>query len=165
MRTDWALAAALAGCAAIAAITNLAAANSTGSPVEFLAGRWVGPGQLVPASGPNQPFECVVTYIQQPATGALRQSLRCKSDNVKFEAKADLLINGDTITGHWEDRVNSVEGPVAGRVTPNGFELDLQGQYFQATMAVAGSHCAHTVTVSPLKADYIREISANLKKC
>ena len=39
------------------------------------------------------------------------------------------------------------------------------GAFFQARMAVAGSECAQTVTVSPQQSSYFLELSAALRKC
>lgn len=46
-----------------------------------------------------------------------------------------------------------------------GFDVVLTGQFFQARMIIAGSRCEQLVKVTPARADYIREVSASLKKC
>ena len=157
-------AAALAG-ALVATWAGLSAATSLADPIGRLTGRWSGPGTLVPATGPNQPFDCVVTYMPQPANGVVKQTLRCKGGDYKFEAATNLQFQGDKIAGRWEDKINSIDGTVEGKVTDTGFEVDLKGRFFEAKMAVAGSDCQQTVKVQPHHADYIRELSAALKKC
>ncbi len=46
-----------------------------------------------------------------------------------------------------------------------GSRCMLSGRFFTAQMTVVGSRCEQSVTVKPNRADYIREVSASLKKC
>lgn len=155
--------------AALAAVAvlglGLASAWAGTSPsMQHLAGRWLGEGSLIPVRGPNLPFTCVVTYI--PADGgAMRQTLRCKSAAYKLETATLLQIEGTRVSGTWEDKTNALDGSVSGIVTADGFDVFLSGRFFQAWMKVAGSGCKQLVTVRPEKAEYIRELTASLKKC
>ena len=56
-------------------------------------------------------------------------------------------------------------GTVDGAITANGFEVHLEGRFFEARMAVAGQGCDQSVTVLPQKSDMFRELAATLKKC
>jgi len=152
-----------AGFLVIAGIVALANA-AAGDAMTKLAGRWAGQGRVIPASGPVEDFRCVVTYI--PVQGArMQQNLRCNSANYRLDAATLLQVEGDRVTGRWIDRVYSLDGTVHGRVTADGFDVMLQGQFFQARMAVAGSGCEQSVRVSPRNVNQIREISASLKRC
>ena len=66
---------------------------------------------------------------------------------------------------HWQDKINEIEGTVAGDVTADGFEVELTGRYFQAKMAVSGQGCDQSVKLMPQKSEVFRELSATLKKC
>lgn len=153
-----------AGILVVGAIVALANA-STGDAVSKLAGRWAGQGRMVPASGPVENFKCVVTYIPAGDGVRMQQNLRCNSPNYRLDAATLLQVQGNRVTGRWVDRVYSLDGTVNGKVTADGFDVMLQGQFFQARMAVAGSGCEQSVRVSPHNANYIREISASLKRC
>lgn len=131
-----------------------------------LAGRWSGQGIVKPASGPAENFNCVVTYIPQGSTARLKQNLRCKSTNYQLDAATHLELQGEQVTGRWQDNIyTGLSGTVAGKVKDGGFDVVLNGQFFQARMIIVASRCEQSVKVTPARADYIREVSASLKKC
>ncbi len=131
-----------------------------------LAGRWSGHGTVKPASGPAESFNCVVTYIPQGSATRLQQNLRCKSANYRLDAATHLELRGEKVVGRWQDNIYvGLKGTVAGVVKEGGFDVVLSGQFFTAKMTVVGSGCKQSVTVTPARADYIREVSASLSKC
>ena len=135
-------------------------------PISELAGRWAGFGTVQPAAGPSESFKCVVTYIPDRESGQhMRQNMRCKSSNYQLDAATQLRIDGNRVTGQWQDNIYALNGTVSGRLTDGGFEVMLYGHFFQARMVVAGSGCEQNVRVTPARADYIREVSASLRKC
>ena len=133
--------------------------------INGLAGRWAGAGTFTPAKGPSQQFKCVVTYIQARDGNDLNQNLRCHADGYRLEAATQLVIKGKQVTGRWEDKINALSGDVYGLVTKDGFDIQLQGRFFQANMVVVSSDCRQSVTVTPARTDYIRELQAQLTKC
>jgi hypothetical protein len=135
-------------------------------PLARLAGRWVGNAVMTPTSGPSSSFKCIVTYLPHKDAPGVQQNLRCDDGaNFKLHAATDLQVDGGKVTGHWQDKINEIEGTVSGLVTPAGFEVDLNGRFFQAKMAVAGEGCDQSVKVMPQKSDMFRELAATLKKC
>lgn len=54
---------------------------------------------------------------------------------------------------------------MSGVVKDGGFDIVLSGQFFTAKMTIVGSGCQQVVRVAPARADYIREVSASLRKC
>ena len=150
---------------AVAGYSHLAAARL---PDTFagLAGRWSGKGIVQPASGPAENFNCVVTYIPQGSDSRLKQNLRCKSPNYSLDAATHLELQGERVTGKWQDNIyTGLNGTVSGKVKDGGFDVVLSGRFFTAQMTVVGSGCEQSVTVKPQRADYIREVKASLKKC
>jgi len=140
-------------------------AATPADPLAHLMGRWVGNAVLTTSSGPSN-FKCIVTYLPRKDGPGMRQNLRCDNGaNFKLHAATDLNIEGEKVTGVWKDPINEIQGTVAGKVTAQGFEVDLSGQYFQAKMAVAGQGCDQSVKVMPVHADLFRELAASLKKC
>ncbi len=158
-------AACAAGLSAVGAYSNWATASAPDS-FAGLAGRWAGQGTVMPASGPAENFKCVVTYLPDGDSTRLRQNLRCKSDNYRLDASTHLQVDGAQVTGRWQDNIyTGLNGTVSGTLTDGGFDIFLEGKFFQAKMAVAGSRCEQSVTVVPERADYIREVQASLRKC
>lgn len=141
-------------------------AATAGDPLAHLAGRWIGEATMTPTSGPKSHFKCIVTYLPRSDGPGLKQNLRCQDEtNFKLHAATELTVDGETVSGRWQDKINEIEGTVAGAVTPNGFEIELKGRFFAARMAVAGEGCDQTVRVLPSRSDVFRELAATLKKC
>lgn len=162
------LAAAAFSSISLAGVAAYAQWASASLPNTFtaLAGRWSGHGTVKPASGPAESFKCVVTYIPQGDTSRLKQNLRCKSANYALDAATHLELRGEQVTGRWQDNIyTGLNGTVSGIVKDGGFDVVLSGRFFTAQMTVVGSRCEQSVTVKPNRADYIREVSASLKKC
>jgi hypothetical protein len=96
----------------------------------------------------------------------MHQTLRCEDGaNFKLHAATDLAVEGEKLTGAWQDKINDIGGTVVGIVTPTGFDVQLSGQFFAAHMAVAGKGCDQSVRVMPQNSDVFRELAATLKKC
>lgn len=134
--------------------------------VAHLNGRWAGQGQVELQRGPTESFKCVVTYFPQGDGNRVQQNLRCSNESYKLDAATHLVFSGSSISGRWEDKIHNLDGNVSGVLKPDGFDIELAGRFFHATMAVTGDACAQTVKVQPLRGgDNIREISAALRKC
>lgn len=156
---------ALAGVATASLAGMLQAAETPATDtIQRMLGRWAGDAEVIPTSGPAQSYKCVVTY-RNTGNGGVAQNLRCKRDGYSLEAATLLSIDGQQVTGQWEDRINAVGGDVRGTVTAAGFDVHLGGKFFEAKLQVAGSGCHQQVKLTPVRAEYIKELSANLKKC
>lgn len=154
----------------VAAVSSLVATQNQAAPpldpLAGLAGRWVGMATMTSTSGPSSNFKCVVTYIPRRDVRGVRQNLRCEDGaSFKLHASTDLAVQGEKLTGAWQDKINDIGGTVDGTVTPTGFDVQLSGQFFAAHMAVAGQGCAQSVRVLPQNSDVFIELAANLKKC
>nr|PZN84739.1 MAG: hypothetical protein DIU57_07985 [Pseudomonadota bacterium] len=160
------LAALSAVCFGGLATSTYGASNSLSDTFSSLAGRWSGEGTVKPATGPAERFNCVVTYIPQGNSTRLRQNLRCKSANYQLDAATHLELRGERVVGRWQDNIyTGLNGTVSGVVKDGGFDIVLSGQFFTAKMTIVGSGCQQVVRVAPARADYIREVSASLRKC
>ena len=135
------------------------------NPIVALGGRWAGTATLVPASGPNELFRCVATYFPGEAGASLRQNLRCKSANYRFDGAARLKISGGKVTGRWEDKINPLHGTISGNVTPDGFLILMSGELFDAKMTVITSPCRQTITIVLEEGLPVKSLSADLRKC
>jgi len=155
---------------AVAVFSSLLATENRAAPpvdpLASLAGRWVGMATMTSDSGPASSFKCIVTYIARQDVRGMRQTLRCEDgESFKLHAATDLAVDGDKVTGAWQDKINDIGGTVDGVVTPDGFDVQLSGRFFEAHMAVAGQGCDQSVKVLPQKSDMFLELAATLKKC
>ena len=150
----------LASCA----IGGIALAQNA-DPIMSLAGRWAGTATLVPASGPSEPYTCVATYFPTDNGARVTQNLRCKSANYQFDGTTQLQIAAGKITGRWQDKINNLDGKVNGTVKPDGFDILLSGNFFDAKMTVANAPCQQSITLVLEEGLPVKRITALLKKC
>jgi hypothetical protein len=134
--------------------------------IENLAGRWQGEGTMIPTSGRNEQFRCIVTYTVAEEASRVRQHFRCQGVHRDFDAVTRMAIEEDKVTGVWADNVYSISGTLAGTVTDTGFDIQLRSAYFDAKMSVVSSDCQQTVKVVPNdRSGFMKELAATLKKC
>ena len=145
---------------------SLLAAPPGADPLAHLAGRWVGDAVMTTASGPTSNFKCVVTYLPRKDAPGMQQNLRCDDGSgFKLNAATEIAVENGKVTGRWKDKINELDGTVAGNITPDGFVIQLAGRFFAAKMAVSGSGCDQSVKVMPDSSEVFRELAATLKKC
>ncbi|MBR2537390.1 MAG: hypothetical protein IKE66_15070 [Hyphomicrobium sp.] len=167
MKKSYRVAAALAVLATSGfVVTENRAAPQPNDPLLQLAGRWVGNAVMTPSSGPQASFKCVVTYLPRKDAPGMQQNLRCDDGGTfRLHAATQLQVEDGKVIGVWQDKINEIDGTVSGNITPTGFEVQLDGRYFQAKMAVAGQGCDQSVIVMPQRSEVFRELAAKLKKC
>ncbi len=87
-------------------------------PLAHLAGRWVGNAVMTTTSGPASNFKCVVTYLPRKNAPGVQQNLRCDNGaDFKLHAATELEVEGSKVKGVWQDKINEIDGTVAGSVT------------------------------------------------
>lgn len=134
-------------------------------PIVKLAGRWAGQGIVTPSSGPSESFKCVITYFPSEDGSQVKQNLRCRGVNYRFDAATHLNIEDRRVKGKWTDNIYSLSGTVAGTVTDSGFDIMLLGSLFTAKMTVVSSNCEQSIVVIPEQKTEMKELAAILKRC
>jgi hypothetical protein len=140
----------------------LPAGETRADPLGELPGRWSGSGSIRMANGTTQSVKCVATYF---VTGSnVTQNLRCASPSYKIDTKASLAVRGGQVTGNWEERQYAQTGAVSGRMTSNGFNLQISGAQFTAALHLTTTACKQSLSITPKGFD-ISRISIGLGKC
>ncbi len=152
------------GLSLLAVLATGVVAAATPAPLEHLPGRWSGWGAITLLSGKSEQVKCIVTYFVKDNGGRVEQNLRCASASYKIDAKAELEVLRDQVTGRWEERANAASGSVTGRMTGSGFNLSIRGVSFTAAMAVSTSSCKQSINIAPEGTD-VRRIAIGLGKC
>ena len=162
----WSIATIVGAVISFAALSSnhLTAATTDENPITRLMGYWSGHGLVVTRSGPEKQFKCVVTYRPTKDGELLRQTMRCRNSDGKFEAITTLLFSGDSVTGKWTETTHNLGGDVSGKITDEGFDVHLSGRFFQAKMRVSSTACDQLVELTPVQTDQFKELSASLKK-
>jgi hypothetical protein len=106
------------------------------SPLESLAGRWVGEGRLGIKGNATEQVKCRVTYIYVQPEDQLKQSLRCASAGGNVEVQSVIFHAAGKLTGTWRELVRNMGGDLAGTVTPRGFKVNVRGRDLTANMDI-----------------------------
>jgi hypothetical protein len=107
------------------------------SPLETLAGRWVGEGRLGVKGNPTEKVKCRVTYIYEKADDRLKQSIRCASASGNVDVQSSVTRAAGKLTGTWQELVRNWSGELSGTVTPRGFKVQVRGDSLTANMDIA----------------------------
>lgn len=130
-----------------------------------LQGRWAGEGTLKPQGGPQETFKCIATYFPSRQGHEVKQNLRCHSDNYKFDIASLLEIDGEKVSGTWQEKSYAFDGAIDGVVKNNRYAMKLTGDFFQADMTIEGTACQQQVVVTPAPDTQIEYMTASLRKC
>jgi hypothetical protein len=106
------------------------------SPLESLAGRWVGEGRLGVKGNPTEQVKCRVTYVYAQAGDQLTQNIRCASAGGNVEVHSVVFHIAGKVTGTWQEVVRNMSGDLIGTVTPRGFRVNVRGESLTANMDI-----------------------------
>jgi hypothetical protein len=137
----------------------------TAHPLETLRGRWTGTGIATLSNGRQEPFNCVATYVVAADNSQIRQTMRCESAYFKVSTAADIIVQGNTLSGSWIEKNYETAGQVTGTLQPNGVSAIVTHKSKQARVDVAAHACDQTVVIAPKPGELVRAINANLKRC
>jgi hypothetical protein len=126
----------LAAAAALGMAASRPAAAADASPLESLAGRWVGEGRLGVRGNPTEKVKCRATYVYAQAGDQLKQSIRCASAGGSVEVQSAVAHAAGELTGTWQELVRNLSGDLIGTVTPRGFKVRVRGDSLNANMDI-----------------------------
>jgi hypothetical protein len=106
------------------------------SPLESLAGRWVGEGRLGVRGNPTEQVKCRATYVYAQAGDQLKQSIRCASAGGSVEVHSVVSHAAGKLTGTWQELVRNMSGDLTGKVTSRGFKVNVRGESLNANMDI-----------------------------
>jgi hypothetical protein len=132
--------------------------------LELLVGNWNGFGWIVLQNGSRERMKCSVDY-DRAGGDRLQQRLRCASGTYNLNGSADLRFAGDAVSGTWSEQNFGVGGPLSGDSNANGLTLSLASSTFTARYVATVGACRHQITVNPIGAVVIEQISISLRRC
>src|SRR5262245_45512208 len=106
------------------------------SPLESLAGRWLGEGRLGVKGNASEHVKCRVTYVYVRAGDQLKQLIHCASSGGNVEVHSVVSHLSGKLTGSWQEVVRNMSGDLTGTVTPRGFKVKVRGQGLNAHMDI-----------------------------
>lgn len=106
------------------------------SPLEGLAGRWVGEGRLGVKGNATEQVKCRVNYVYTKENDQLKQSIRCASAGGNVEVQSTVAHADGKLTGTWQETVRNWSGDLTGAVTSKGFKVQVRGESLAANMDI-----------------------------
>jgi hypothetical protein len=122
-------------CALAGALLWQTAAGFADSLFDSLRGSWSGSGQIRYDDGTAEGIRCTAYYTGEAAE--LRLAIRCESSTNKVEIRGQLTVQGETLSGTWEERTFNAAGEAKGRVSDGKMSLSVIGGGFKGAMSVS----------------------------
>jgi hypothetical protein len=132
-------------------------------PFAVMAGNWSGGGTIELTNDIKESLRCRAGYNYGQGASSLALSIRCASDNYKFELTSDVTEKGGVLSGRWKESTYDVAGSISGRVAGNRVSAVAKGESFTAALSVNTSGNRQTVTITPEKT-YIISVQIALNK-
>jgi hypothetical protein len=120
---------AVAGVGLVALLAAASFAHGAGSPFASLSGAWTGRGAVTLASGTKENIRCKANYNVDGGGVNLKLSLRCSSDNFKFELESNVAHSNGQVSGHWSEMTHRVGGTVTGKVAGDRIQVRVDGAF------------------------------------
>jgi hypothetical protein len=123
-------------------------------PFAAMAGSWTGGGSIELTGEIKENLRCRASYTYGAAQSSLALSIRCASDNYKFELASNVVERRGQISGTWSEAAYKVSGQISGRVAGNHIAAVARGDNFTSDLAVTTTANRMVVTMTP-KATYV----------
>jgi hypothetical protein len=123
-------------------------------PFAAMAGAWTGGGTIELTGEIKENLRCRASYTYGAANTSLALSIRCASDNYKFELTSNVVERRGQISGTWSEAAYKVSGQISGRLSGNHIAAVARGDNFTSDLAVTTTANRMMVTMTP-KATYV----------
>jgi hypothetical protein len=131
-------------------------------PFAALAGTWTGGGKINLLNDIHERLRCRANYTHGSGN-SLTLSIRCASDNYKFELSSNVVERNGQISGQWSEAGYGVSGSISGRVNGGRISAMAKGDSFNAALSVNTSGNKQSVTITP-QATYIVGVQIGLSR-
>ena len=133
------------GMLAIAALLITTPATAE-APLDALNGSWAGGGTLTFEAGDSEKLNCN-GYYKGAGGQNLSVVIRCKGPATSFELRSKLSVNGDKVSGSWEERTYNATGGASGTSSPGKLQVNFSGS-LTGTLSMSYSASGVSVSVS-----------------
>ena len=126
----------------LGAVAMLAAAafstpsQAQSGPFNGLAGVWSGSGTVTLDDGSSERIRCRATYAVGEAGRGLNQTLTCASDSYKFDLRANVVADGNDISGSWSEISRNISGTIQGRASSGVIQVVASAAGFNANISL-----------------------------
>ena len=132
-------------------------------PFAAMAGTWSGGGTIDLTNDIHEKLRCRANYSYAAASGGLGLSIRCASDNYKFELTSNVTERNGALSGTWQETAYNVSGTISGHMNGGRINAVARGDSFTAALAVNTNGNRQSVTITPERT-YIIKVQIGLGK-
>ena len=132
-------------------------------PFAVIAGSWTGAGTMDTTNDIHEKLRCRANYTYGQSNSSLALSIRCASDNYKFELTSNVVERNGQISGQWSEAAYGVSGSISGRVNGGRISAVAKGDSFTASLSVNTNGNRQSVTITP-QATYIINVQIGMGK-
>ena len=118
-------------------------------PFAAIAGSWNGGGVIVLTNDIKENLRCRANHSFSQASGSMSLSIKCSSDNYKFELTSNVVERRGQISGKWSEASYGVSGTISGRVAGDRITAMVQGDKFTSPLLLTTSGNRQTVSLTP----------------
>ena len=118
------------------------------SPLAQLNGSWSGTGRMNLADGKSEALKCTAYYTPKDGGAQVGVVLLCAGVSNKIELRANLISNGNRLSGSWEERTLNASGSVRGQASPRQIKLAINGGGFSGSMGLTTVGSSQRVSIS-----------------
>ncbi len=118
-------------------------------PLAALAGSWSGGGLIVLTNDIQERLRCRANHTFTAASSSLALSIRCASDNYKFELTSNVVERGGQISGSWREASYKVSGAISGRVSGNRVTATARSESLTTAISVTTTGNEQQVSITP----------------
>lgn len=132
-------------------------------PFAAVAGAWTGGGTISLTGEIQERLRCRANHTFAKSSSSLSISIRCASDNYKFELTSNVVERRGQLSGQWSEASYNVSGSISGRVAGNRITAMANGDSFNAALTVTTSGNRQTVSIVP-RATYVTNVQIALNR-
>jgi hypothetical protein len=147
--------AAISFAGALVVLPQSGSAQATG-PFAGYDGAWQGTGRVVGTNGNAERIKCRATYKVSPDGSGLAQTLTCASDSYRFDIRSDVISDGRSVHGSWQELTRNATGNLIGRINDGTVSSSVEAPGFTARLTVKMSGRKQIVTINPTGTDISR---------
>jgi hypothetical protein len=132
--------------AALLALVSGATSPFAATPFQGLVGAWSGSGQIRYEDAQSEGIRCTAYYSE--ANRSLRLAIRCRGATNDVEIRGRLALQGDRLSGTWEERTFNISGAALGRMSRGRINLSITGGVVSGSMSVTYGGSRQSVVIS-----------------
>jgi hypothetical protein len=112
-----------------------------------MAGNWAGGGTVILEDGSSERIRCRSADSVGGGGANLSLSLTCASDSYRFEFTANVVADGGTLSGSWNEASLGIAGKLQGRGGGGNFQVVAFTAGFNANISVRTAGNKQSITI------------------